>query len=470
MCGMVPYVDFADSKGPLLWLIYGVGYLISHHSFIGVFWINIPFLTITLFAAYKLCCLFANKDVSAVSTAALPFFLYFFFIHAEVRPEDFCYPFIMLALYCTCRILKYRDSDARTYFKLSVLMGVCSMCCVLIKYNIGCMIMGLMAVVLYMAIRHKAGWLSFLGMVIGFVVPAVPFVICFLIYGNMGAFVQEYFINTFVTTDIKGQWGISTKKMLENIFLTVFLLIILLEIILFSRKNKLGYWLVPCYLLFIVGLGDLGKTQNYYFAIFMPFTLFIIMNVIIIVLNKNIKLRSHIKLLCCLMAMISIISELAYIYVIRIPKDASISRQNYYKAAYVMAQIKKPTFLLYDVVDCGVGVPANNLPACRYWLLQMGATEEMKKIREECISKRKPDFIIVGTPIKDKNDYERKKKICNRFESLGYIFYCYAPAAFGKNGNSEAISLYGRPGLKLPPEDFHVSQWDVWLKRNIFGI
>ena len=25
MNGMVPYIDFADSKGPLLWLIYGVG-------------------------------------------------------------------------------------------------------------------------------------------------------------------------------------------------------------------------------------------------------------------------------------------------------------------------------------------------------------------------------------------------------------------------------------------------------------
>ena len=25
MNGMIPYVDFADSKGPLLWLIYGIG-------------------------------------------------------------------------------------------------------------------------------------------------------------------------------------------------------------------------------------------------------------------------------------------------------------------------------------------------------------------------------------------------------------------------------------------------------------
>lgn len=37
MNGLVPYVDFSDSKGPLLWLIYGIGYLIYPHGFGGVY-------------------------------------------------------------------------------------------------------------------------------------------------------------------------------------------------------------------------------------------------------------------------------------------------------------------------------------------------------------------------------------------------------------------------------------------------
>ena len=40
MNGMIPYVDFADSKGPLLWLIYGLGYILSNHDYIGVFWLS----------------------------------------------------------------------------------------------------------------------------------------------------------------------------------------------------------------------------------------------------------------------------------------------------------------------------------------------------------------------------------------------------------------------------------------------
>lgn len=39
MNGYTPYVDFADSKGVLLWIIYGMGYLIHHYSYIGVFWL-----------------------------------------------------------------------------------------------------------------------------------------------------------------------------------------------------------------------------------------------------------------------------------------------------------------------------------------------------------------------------------------------------------------------------------------------
>ena len=41
MNGMIPYIDFADSKGPLLWLIYGIGYLLSPHNYLGMFWLSV---------------------------------------------------------------------------------------------------------------------------------------------------------------------------------------------------------------------------------------------------------------------------------------------------------------------------------------------------------------------------------------------------------------------------------------------
>ena len=57
MNGLTPYVDFVDSKGPLLWLIYGVGYLLTPHSFIGVFWLECLVLLATLWIGYKMAIL-----------------------------------------------------------------------------------------------------------------------------------------------------------------------------------------------------------------------------------------------------------------------------------------------------------------------------------------------------------------------------------------------------------------------------
>ena len=77
MNGLVPYVDFADSKGPLLWLIYGCGYLLSHYSYIGVFWISCAFYTISFVFAYKLCRMFISKNASILVLALLPLFLFY---------------------------------------------------------------------------------------------------------------------------------------------------------------------------------------------------------------------------------------------------------------------------------------------------------------------------------------------------------------------------------------------------------
>ena len=39
--GKVPYKDLFEQKGPLLYLIYGIGYLISHDTFLGVYLLEV---------------------------------------------------------------------------------------------------------------------------------------------------------------------------------------------------------------------------------------------------------------------------------------------------------------------------------------------------------------------------------------------------------------------------------------------
>ncbi len=153
MNGMVPYVDFADSKGPLLWLIYGCGYLINHCSYVGVFWMSCIFYTISFWFALKLSRMFVGRNGSVVVLALLSIALFWCHYHNEVRAEDFCYPFVFGGLYCVCRVLRGVDRDA--LFRLSFLLGVCMMCCLLIKWSVTLMMGGMALVVLCGSLRKN---------------------------------------------------------------------------------------------------------------------------------------------------------------------------------------------------------------------------------------------------------------------------------------------------------------------------
>ena len=83
----------------------------------------------------------------------------------------------------------------------------------------------------------------------------------------------------------------------------------------------------------------------------------------------------------------------------------------------------------------------------------------MEAERDSILRKGIPDFICLNREMSP-DDVLR----------CGYVFYCHAPLLGSQPRPENYISLYGRPGLRMPPPDFHVSQWDVWLKRNIFGI
>ena len=458
MNGMIPYVDFVDSKGPLLWLIYGVGYLLSHHSYVGVFWISIVFYAVTLFMAYKFCRLYADRSVSMVATALLPAFLFFWKFHYEVRSEDFCYPLIMISLYCTCRILKYRDSSEKVYLWLSAVVGACVMGAILIKYSVGAAMMSLMAVVLYMSIRHRRFKKCFVGMAAGFIIPALPFIICFLIYGNLGAFINEYFLHTAQTIEnIAGDTGsIFPFRLHPFPVLRKTIVMIFVCTALFGYRYKTGYWLTLCcaFFMFIVAIGTEAK---YYATIIMPFALLLILFFADIIMGKAKVLRRYAVVISIVFAVVVTLYSKHYVddrYV-----RAIEMRDDLYKVEYIMSQIENPKVLVHWL-DNGSGITVNSLPACRHWTHQPGATDEMIASRIDAVRRQVPDFIII--------EENRDKTLTDEdLRHYGYVFYCHMQSG---DRYDCVHSLYGRPGLRLPPADFHVSQWDVWLKRNIFGI
>ena len=197
MNGMVPYVDFADSKGPLLWLIYGIGYLLNSHSYVGVFWISCCFYAVTFMFAHRLCRLYVDRKVSALVMAFLPLFLFNKKLD-ELRAEDFCYTFLFISLFCLCRVLQ--GVDKRKIFKYAFAVGCSMSCLLLIKWNYFFLLGSVAVVVLFVSLRQKTLY-GLWGGLSGIILPLIPFLVYFIVQGNLDAFISEYFLNTSSTVN-----------------------------------------------------------------------------------------------------------------------------------------------------------------------------------------------------------------------------------------------------------------------------
>ena len=218
MCGMTPYVDFADSKGPLLWLIYGVGYLLSPYNYIGVFWLSVLAYTGVFYYVFSIARLFLTDDRKSYLVTVLMLLSYFCpWFHYEVRAEDWCQIFIAMSFYYCCRWLYADQAKApKKGYQACFVLGVSLAGTLLIKYTITAML-GIVAIyMLYVIIRQRLNlFFSFLSLLSGFALVTLPFVIYMLLVGNFGAFIQEYFLNTLQTVQSSNSAGTYLREWLK---------------------------------------------------------------------------------------------------------------------------------------------------------------------------------------------------------------------------------------------------------------
>lgn len=108
MNGLVPYRDLFDHKGPLIFFIYGLAYLISNVSFTGVFVLQSIALFINLLFAYKLAKIYLNNLFSFI-TAIIYAYLLFTKTYYGGSAEEFISVFVTISFYYF--ILYFRDNQ-----------------------------------------------------------------------------------------------------------------------------------------------------------------------------------------------------------------------------------------------------------------------------------------------------------------------------------------------------------------------
>ena len=393
MEGMTPYVDFADSKGPLLWLIYGLGYLLSPDTYAGVFWLSVLAYTFTFAIIWRTSRLFSGRRGSAVALLLMSVLLFFRQLHDEVRAEDFCMPWICAGLYCTIRALQSpTDAMLRRY---AFVLGVSLSWGLLIKWNLFFMMGGMALLVLGIALRKRRVDAVLSGLS-GLILPLVPFVAYFMVKGNWNDMIQEYFVNTFLITDQGSgtrMWMaalVSNCTHLPTTIKTMVLCTIFVGMAMFCRRRHFSWWLLLTFLPFFLFL-ELKAPWRYYTATAVPFFVFplvLLAERLSIVFNKMPRWA-----FCAVWLVCNLVGIAVNVHYLRLAILAGDCPATLVAVEQILAQ-RPRCKIMYTGHDFGWGLRCRALPACKYWALQNAASSAMRNERKQAIRERKPDFVL----------------------------------------------------------------------------
>lgn len=422
MNGLRPYVDFADSKGPLLWLIYGIGYLLSPHSYFGVYVLTCLLYGGIFYYNFKTARLFLKDNRRSLMVAVLMAFPYYlFWFHYLVRAEDFATLPVAASMYYLFHLLYNREEAPYTVRRTGLVLGASFMALILIKYSIAAMQGSMIVAALWFYAREQrkfwepVKWLS-----IGAVAVALPFLIYLLTMDSLTAFFQEYILNTFRTLDYSGGHKESYLQEL-NSSLTNPERFTLLVIIIIGWKLLSTQLTCYRYVPLLTGIAFYCVATkhhiDYYDGACTIFAIYLLIGLL------NVA-KQPLRTIHLVLALLAIISWGVFDNV----RDGSDLRKvgrwidedvkdAYYKMNDIISEIHQPRIMYLFCGEVGLGLKADALPAGKYWTYQYGSTPQMEMEHVELLKSRKADFIIVSNE-------NTEGRIADFIKSLGYV-NCY---------------------------------------------
>ena len=456
MEGMTPYVDFTDSKGLLLWIIYGLGYLISPSNNLGVFWLSCLAYGGIFYLVWLTARVFINdKRRAMVCTILMGFAFFNVGIHYETRAEDFCLLFVMWTLYRTVRILYLDDMERKSLVVSFFIMGLSFGALLMIKFNIAVMQSIFILYAAYHLIRRRVSlWRPFFALCVGFLIVVVPLVAFMLYRGCLDAFIQEYFINTVhtvstgkgIVADYVDDWIHS----LQDKYSIILFVAIVAGSILYARRLP-RYKTMPLVTsLFFFAITTRHSLWIYYYMICSFCLIWLFLWVADLECVGKVRRRlgwlAAVVAVVCIAGGVTVRNDYKNMF-----WNNGKDRKKFYEMQYLMSRIEHPTLINVFCSERGIGVVAKALPGGKYWAQQNGLTKEMLQREIDDILSGKADFLYLDHANKVNSHGLSMEKL----EKAGY-HECY------RFGDSR---LYSKHDVKLPEKSVVPSNMDILLKR-----
>lgn len=435
--GCLPYRDFLDVKGPLLFLIFGIGYLLTPTHCGGIFLLYVLATWGTLTAFYRTAELFGLAPRQAAAAVALAACCLFSRATAfwAAMPEHFLVLPLAWSLYHLAVFLKYpRQASLNS---MSWWVGGGATATFLIKYNFTLPYVAIFCVVTLILVKEKrtGDALAFCWRcLVAFCLVCIPFIIYFTYHGLWGDFFHAYFT---LNANANSHQAFSSFRHLRAIIgkftsPCAYLACLVAGHTLYTmftkrsdaEERKLMWGFMPVFLCTLISC--LVGAWGYYYIVMAPTAIFLCTSIAGSPFVGKLLQRGLVW------------TAIAYFIVFTLFVNGfclsslgwgrpSAERQKVKEIQELIACVPKPTIVYYGCPDILLGRKAAAIPGAAPWMVLFGIGDDEYAPRDCAIREGRVDFVVtawgLSAPLKsllEGSGYEQIPEA--RLEEIGAMY------------------------------------------------
>lgn len=304
--GKIPYIQAFDHKGPFIFFVEALGYLIGNYGVLLMQWL---FMSANFFGIFKIARLFLRYSSAMLATIASFLILIPSYSFGNYT-EEYSLVFITFSIYLGVKYLlqvNWKKKETLLHpWKYAVWYGIAFTAILFMRVTSAIAIVCLVFVILCILLRFGI-WKNLLenmgGFLFGVAIVFVPFSLYFLIKGAWYDMMYGTIIHNIMyasRSSIFMQTGAPWKSVLIALFTTGLLLVVSILYWIYERKNN---WILGAYgtFLSIVTLGLFFSINRYlhYYLISVPYFVLAVGMIAKMRVCAKDKLYKKVLLFCC---------------------------------------------------------------------------------------------------------------------------------------------------------------------------
>ncbi len=439
--GKVLYRDIFDHKGPYLYWIYCIGYLISPNSFLGVYLLEILCLGISMYFCRKILKMYLENDRMVMILV-----VFYAFIVASSRAfahggscEELCLPILTYSLYYFLRLIR-ADEDQDMGIAPHMIQGLCMGVLFFTKFTILAYHISAYLFLLVLFIRQKR-LKSIPGIVgyttIGFLFSFIPVALYFGVNRAFGDLWTVYFYNNiFAYTDEHAPAERLYKliRILAEMFYKnkLFTLVCFAGFLRLIRKRE-SEWLFfifsTAFTALVIYVGV--RRYVYYFLILFPNMAFGLIAIGSCLQKWSRSGNKAVFVLCiCLeMCLLGVGSYFISVNTYMLGRKKSDMAQ--FQFADLIRSVENASLLNYGFLDGGFYFASGVIPQNKYFFKPNIETPEIMQEQDELVERKAVDFVVTKNMRLEKHIDIESKYVCiakatQPYEGYSYTFRLYA--------------------------------------------